>query len=101
MKNTIDNPIYVRVAITTESGCDATDGEYSLELTGFTGALDIDSPGGVDDISLIKEAIEDHVDFSSLPKEGITLVTLRESGEWEDVFWHKYYVVEHTLRQEL
>jgi len=26
--------------------------------------------------------------------------TLKESGEWEDVFWHKYYVIEKIYKLE-
>ena len=84
----------MQVAINTESGCNPMEGEYSLCLTGFIGALVLNAVGGVDDISLICEAIDEHVDWSELPKEGCTEITLRESGEWEDVFWHKYYVIE-------
>ena len=89
---------YVQVMITVESGCDPKEGEYGVEICGFIGSLDISSVGGVDDISLIKEAIEEHVDISEFPKEGQLEVILKESGEWEDMFWHKYYVVERIAR---
>lgn len=89
---------YVQVLIHTESGCDPKDGEYWLEISGFVGCLDISSPGGVDDVSLIMECIENNMDFSTLPEEGTTEVTLRESGEWEDVFWHKYYIVDRIVK---
>ena len=84
---------YVQALIQTENDCDPSIGEYSLSITGFVGSLDLSSIGGVDDISLIKDAIENHVDFVSLPPEGWTEVLLKESGEWDDVFWHKYYEV--------
>lgn len=83
----------IGVSILTESGCDPLKGEYSLVIENFIGCLDISSYGGVDDISLIKEAIENDLDFSVLPEEGYTQIILQEDGEWEDVFWHKYYKI--------
>lgn len=65
-------------------------------LDGLVGSLYLSSGGGVDDISLIKEGIEEGVDFSTLPEEGATQVILIEDGEWEDVFWHKWYTVVRT-----
>jgi len=88
---------YVQALIQTESDCDPSIGEYSLSITGFTSSLDLSGHGGTDDISLIKNAIENHVDLLRLPPEGWTEVTLRESGEWEDVFWHKFYVIENIV----
>lgn len=87
---------YVSVNITLESGCDPEDGEYGLHITSFIGSLDLSSYGGVDDISLIKEAVENDVDFSKFPKEGTVKVILKESGEWEGYSWHKYYNVERV-----
>lgn len=88
---------YVHVNIVTEAGCDIEEGEYSMYIAGFVGGLDLSSPGGVDDISLIKDCIRNKLDFSKLPEEGITEITLKESGEWEDVFWHKYYEIERVV----
>lgn len=85
---------YVSVNITLESGCDPEDGEYGLHIISFIGSLDLSSHGGVDDISLIKEAVENDVDFSKFPEEGTVEVILKESGEWEGYSWHKYYVIE-------
>lgn len=90
-----DRPVnYVSVEVGTESGCNIEDDEYSLHITGFLGALDIGIPGGVDDISLIKECVLENLDAIDFPEEGSTQLILRESGEWEDVFWHKYYELE-------
>lgn len=85
---------YIEITIVTETGCNARDGEFSLYLSGFIGCLDLNSYGGVDDISLIKDCIENNIDWEALPEEGMTEIILRESGEWEDVFWHKYYEIE-------
>lgn len=85
---------YVSVYIFTENGCDPNEGEYTLHLQSFSNFLDICSLGGVDDISLIKECIEENLKSFYLPEEGATEIVLKESGEWEDVFWHKYYEVE-------
>lgn len=96
-----DSPInYVQVLITTETGCDPEKGEYGLEISSFIGCLDISSHGGVDDVSLVKECIENDIDFSTLPEEGTTEVILKESGEWEDVFWNKYYIVDRVVKLE-
>jgi hypothetical protein len=91
---------YVSVLIYTESGCYPEDGEYSLVISSFIGSLDINSPGGTDDISLIDDCIKNEIDFPGLPKDGVTEVVLKESGEWEDVFWHKYYIVERIVKWE-
>lgn len=91
----------VNVTMFLESGCDPSDGEYGLNITQFIGALDISAAGGVDDITLIKDAIENNIDFSALPKEGFVEIRLKESGEREDVFWHKYYVIVSTDTHDL
>lgn len=91
-----DRPVnIIPVWITTESGCDPEQGEYSLYISNFIGSLNINAPGGVDDISLVIQAIQE-MDFSKLPSEGNTQVILEESGEWEDVFWNKYYVIKRV-----
>jgi len=90
----------VQVIIGTELDCDPKEGEYSVHLSSFIGALDLSSIGGVDDISLITDCIENDLNFDILPKEGSTIVTLEESGEWEDVFWHKYYKITRVIMME-
>jgi hypothetical protein len=85
---------YVFVRLTTEIGCKPSDGEYELVIIGFLGGLDISSNGGIDDITLLKECVENEFDFNELPDEGFAEIILKESGEWEDVFWNKYYVIE-------
>ncbi len=84
----------VRVIITYGPDNDLTDKEYTLEIVGLCGSLDIFSHGGVDCISLIQEAVYEWMEPENLPKEAVIELDLLESGEWEDVFWHKYYVVE-------
>ena len=88
---------FVQVFVETELDCDPSEGEYSLTIISFIGSLDISSIGGVDDISLIKDCIVNNLDALKLPPEGATEVVLRESGEWEDVFWHKYYEIERVV----
>ncbi len=85
---------YVSVSIYTESGCNPEDDEYSLTINNASNSLDISSSGGIDDISLIKDCIANNLSSFILPEEGMTEIILKEDGEWEDVFWHKYYVVE-------
>lgn len=88
---------YISVSLTVESGCDPKEGEYGLYISDFIGRLDICSIGGVDDISLIKDCIENDFDFDKLKTECHVEIILRESGEWEDVFWHKYYEIERFV----
>ena len=87
--------IIVDVAIQTESGCDPLEGEYTALITGFVGALDITAAGGGDDATLIKEAVDEAIMHNEIElcEEGFKEVRFIESGEWEDVFWHKYYVL--------
>lgn len=85
----------VNVVIQTESGCDPLEGEYTACITSFVGTLDITADGGVDDATLIKEAVDEAImnNEIELCEEGFKEVRFIESGEWEDVFWHKYYVL--------
>jgi hypothetical protein len=90
-----DRPVHmVLVNLHVESGCDPKEGEYSMSIASFLGCLDISSIGGVDDISLIKECIENDFDFDLLPAEGMANIYLEESGEWEGYAWHKYYKIQ-------
>jgi len=94
-----DRPInYVEVHINIEDGCNVSEGEYSYHISAFTGSLDISSIGGVDDISLIKECIDGCLSDPTIEmhEEGLLHLVLKEDGEWEDVFWHKYYVLERS-----
>ena len=79
-------------------GCDPGEGEYTLHIAGFIGSLDIGAPSGVDDVSLIQDCVEDNIPEIELPIEGVTELILKESGEWEDVFWHKYYVIDRVIQ---
>ncbi len=88
---------YVSVSIYTESGCNQDEDEYSLTINNSSNSLDISSVGGVDDISLIKDCIVNKLGSFILPEEGMTEIILKEDGEWDDVFWHKYYVVERIV----
>ena len=93
-----DRPInYVKLFLTTESGCDVSHGEYMLEIASVIGSLNITYIGGVDDVSLIKNCIENNLDFTLLTEECTAEIILRESGEWEDVFWNKYYEIERVV----
>lgn len=86
----------VVVCIETELGCNTEEGEYDLYLTELVDGCmlnisEFHARVGIDDISLIVDAVVNHTDFSILPDEGYTYITLEVGGEWEDVFWHKYY----------
>jgi hypothetical protein len=92
------NVNFIRVNLITESDCDLKEGEYSLFIAGIIGELDISSVGGTDDISLIKEAIENSLDFDLLPNEGLTEIILKETNELGDMTWNKHYVIERITR---
>ena len=85
---------FIEVCIYTELGCDLSANEYSIMINSFIGALDISSIGGVDDISLIKDCIDNGIDDIQFPEEGCTQLILKESGEWEGYSWNKYYEIE-------
>lgn len=87
---------YVHVVLAVYGDCNPEEGEYDLIITGFIGHLDIYQEGGVDDISLIKECVIN--DIENYPQNGELHIVLRESGEWEDVFWHKYYEIERITQ---
>lgn len=85
---------YVSVCIHIEKGCNVEEGEYSLHLSGMTRPLDIRDNNGTSDIDLIKDCVVNHLGEYELPTEGAVEFVLKESGEREDVFWNKYYVIE-------
>ena len=89
---------YVNVIIGVEDGCKPEEDEYSIHITSFLGSLNIEDNGGCDDITLIKECVTDaNLDF---PKNGELHIVLKEAGEWEDVFWHKYYIIDRVCKIE-
>lgn len=91
----------VAVTISVESDCDPKQGEYSMVISGLIGGLDINQFGGVDDISLIKECIENDFDLDNLPSEGFSILQLEETGEREDVFWNKYYEIRSVFTYQM
>lgn len=92
---------YVGVSVCIEADCDVKEGEYSVSINGLIGGLDISAPGGIDDVSLIKECVDNYILGSNYSGDIVIDLVLKESGEWEDVFWHKYYVVERETKTEL
>lgn len=91
----------VSVHITLESGCDWREGEYNLTLNGLLGSLDLNTLGGVDDITLIQDAVFDVLEDKIGDRcEGCLELTLQESGEWEGYNWHKYYIVIRSVFHE-
>jgi len=84
---------YVSVGIYVEDGCDVAEDEYSACITSCSGSLDITALGGVGDVQLIKDCIAENI-LTFISKAGNYEFILKESGEWEDVFWYKYYEVE-------
>ena len=55
--DTHKNKVYCTINL--ESGCKVSEDEYSINLVGFLGALDINAYGGVDDVTLIKDCIDE------------------------------------------
>lgn len=74
------------------------DEEKYVKIIGFTGLLDISNYGGVDDISLIKDCINECDDLTHINDDTVYVVDVSESGEWEDVFWNNYYVVDKIIK---
>ena len=89
-----DRPInIVTMTVFLEEGCSFDLGEYSLEMTGLIGSLSLSNKFGSGDMDLIKERVEEDLLEHGLEPGRPLLITLEESGEWEDVHWHKYYKV--------
>jgi hypothetical protein len=82
----------LRVAVTTESGCSFDKMEFSLWIYEIIqGCIDDQ------DYGLAHECIVNEIKGKDLPEEGTTDFILEETGEWEDVFWHKYYVIKERI----
>lgn len=74
-------PSIVLVTVHVDCGCSAEKDEYSINITGLCGQLDISSFGGVDDVSLIVACLKNHAELEKLPTASITTFVLRETGE--------------------
>ena len=83
----------VKLSIETEIDCDAENGEYTVYLVSSKEPMNLSAWGGTDDISLAIDALENELDLSILPDDGLTTVELAESGEWEGMSWHKYFTL--------
>jgi hypothetical protein len=85
----------ITIHIRTELGCDWREDEYSIYFINSTQSLYMGiQDKDEDDFSLIRDAIRENMESFNLPPEGMTEVVLIEDGEWEDVFFHKYFTVE-------
>lgn len=83
-----DEPVKNRfvIAIQTELGCKIEEGEYSVFIVKL-----LDGLIGEDDFDLVQECVAEAIRDLDLPPEGWTEFEINETGEREDVFWHKYY----------
>ena len=83
----------IRASFFCEADCKALDDEYSISIEGVIGRLEADFY--CDDFDLVKEAIHNNLNLKEMKTDERQHIvfTLSESGEWEDVFWNKYYVV--------
>lgn len=73
-----------------------------LELVGIMGIFNISNEDGLSDTDLIKDWVANDFDLDkNVPKDGETylfIIDVKESGEREDVFWHKYYEIEGFMK---
>jgi hypothetical protein len=74
------------IAIQTELGCQISEGEYSVFIVKILSGLIAE-----DDFTLVQECVAEQIGELDLPAEGWTEFEINETGEREDVFWHKYY----------
>jgi len=83
----------VDVVVLLQEGCCVDDDEYSIDIVGFIGSLDIQPHGEFTDCTLIKEAIDEaiHNKEVTLIEDEPLNIRLIETGEWDDVFYNKYY----------
>lgn len=90
----------VKVSISLEGDWDNE--EYQVYIESICGSLTIDTPGGEDDIYLIKDCIKENAEmiFQDLTEAYIELVLI-ESGERQDVFWCKWYDIGKIVRHPL
>lgn len=94
-----DRPInIIQCELFIENDCKFSEGEYQLRITSFIGSLNLDNQNS--DTDLIIECIENDFDKKNIEDDALYAITLKESGEWEDVFWHKYYVIEKIYKLE-
>jgi len=87
--------IIVEVELQTENGCNPYEDEYTLSLIGFvSGSLNINQIGGYDDITLIKDAIQENLNDFKFPIEGHVNVVLMKVITTNFYFSH-YEIVSH------
>lgn len=82
-----------------DDGSNIDDDEYSVWLSSCSDPLNMSAPGGMDDVSLAMDCLRNCVYEIDFPHSTRVFVTLKESGEWEDVFWHKYYVLKEVRHE--
>jgi len=87
----LTDPNEITVRIDTERDCNIHEGEYSVFLLGTKYPVELDPPGGETHFYLVTECIAENLDKLNLPEEGYTTVKFREAGEWQDVFFVRWY----------
>ncbi len=83
-----NNKNIYRIMIITESGCDFNESEFTLEIVEI-----VQGTVGENDHRLAYECVREDLEATDFPQDGGYDLTIEESGEWEDVHWHKYYKV--------
>jgi len=82
------DPNVYKVSMYFEKGCDFNEGEYNVEINDI-----VNGTVNLDDYQLVEECISEFF-YEKGPLPDTTYgLTLQETGEWEDVFWHKYYKI--------
>ena len=77
----------IRANVFTDAN-NISEGEYSVLITQIIGYLN------EDDYGLVRDAIDECLGDLDLPFEGVTEVTLIETGEMDpQPIWHKYYQI--------
>lgn len=97
---------YVEVEIILEEGCKIEEQEYTILITDLDGqSLNINAPEGQDDISLIKECIEDNIEELALNETkkdfDLTHVLLHKHNDFGEGFYREWYEIKDCSKWNL
>lgn len=90
----------VYMCISSESGCDILQDEFSMTLLGMFGCIDFTERGGESDCDLIREAVYEWINENTatlkemIDQEFEILLQMSERTEREDVFTNKWFEVD-------
>lgn len=94
----LEHPTLLTIEVHTEAGCEINKGEYGVFITQIVGNVSLDDIF----LDLIREAVVEAIYGDNpeirLPEEGCTEMRLEETGEWEDVFFNRYFrITSHVV----